>query len=367
MQPIAELFKKNFNLHLESVKNDCMDEEKEVTIYDIATRLNLSPATISRGLKDYHHINKLTKKKINDAAKEMGYRSNSFASNLRKKRSNTIGVIVPRLNSYFMSGVLAGMENVAQEAGYNLIISQSLETFKKEKANADTFFNSRVDGLLISFAYDTQDIKHLMQYINKKIPVVFFDRIFDSEACTGILIDNKKAAYEITKHLIDQGCKNMVHITASTKLTAYKDRLEGFKMALAEFKLPFKEVKNLIINNLGEVDGIAAAEKIMKMKPRPDAVFSANDSCAVSCMIKMMQEGIKIPDDIAFAGFNNDPISRIIQPNLTTINYPAFELGEVAVRSLIHQLDGASNINSVILKSEMLVRESSMKKNVLIS
>ncbi len=241
-----------------------MGEEKEVTIYDIATRLNLSPATVSRGLKNFHHINKDTKKRIHDTAKEMGYRSNSFASNLRTKRSNTIGVIVPRLNSYFMSGVLAGMENVVQNAGYNLIISQSLETFKKEKANANTFFNSRVDGLLISFAYDTTHIEHIMPYINKKIPVVFFDRVFDSSDCASILIDNTKAAYEITKHLIEQGCKNIIHITADTKLGVYQERLTGFKNALAEFNLPFKETKNLIVNNLSEADGISSSRKNTK-------------------------------------------------------------------------------------------------------
>ncbi len=342
-----------------------MNQDKEVTIYDIAARLNISPATVSRGLKNYRHISKNTTKKIHEAAKEMGYRSNSFASNLRTKRSNTLGVIVPRLNSYFMSGVLAGMENVAQDAGYNLIISQSLETLKKETANADTMFNSRVDGLLVSLSYDTKNINHLQQYINKKVPLVFFDRVFETDQCTSIVIDNVKAGYEITKHLIEQGCKRIVHITAKTELATYTDRLEGFKQALLEAGLPF--TKDSIINtNLSENDGITAAEIILKMNPMPDAVFAANDSAAVGCMAKLIQEGIKIPGDIAVAGFNNDPISRIIQPNLTTINYPAYDMGQLAAKSLIDHLDKQTSIhttNSIILKSELIIRASSQKTN----
>src|SRR6476469_2398214 len=156
-----------------------MYREKEVTIYDLAKALKVSPTTISRGLKDHPEISKNTKKKIFNLAKQMGYRSNTFASNLRKLHTNTIGVIVPRLSSYFVATVLAGMEKVANEKGYNLIISQSLESAKKEMANAKTMFNNRVDGLLVSLAFDTTDIHHFNDFIKKNIPLVFFDRIYD--------------------------------------------------------------------------------------------------------------------------------------------------------------------------------------------
>jgi LacI family transcriptional regulator len=146
-----------------------MKYEKDVTIYDIAKSLKLSAATVSRGLRNLPTINKLTRKKIIDTAKEMGYRSNSFASNLRSKKTNTIGVIVPRLNSYFVASVLAGMEDVSYKEGYNLIISQSLEKVEKEVFNAHTMFNKRVDGLLISLAYDSIDIDHLNPFFKKNI------------------------------------------------------------------------------------------------------------------------------------------------------------------------------------------------------
>ncbi len=153
-----------------------MYKEKEVTIYDLADKLNISIATVSRALKDDPVVNKKTKKKIFELAEKMGYRSNHFARNLRNQRTETIGVIVPRLNSYFMSTVIAGIESIANSEGYNLIISQSSESEQKEKMSVKTMFNSRVDGLLVSLAYDTNDISHFDQFTKKNIPVIFFDR-----------------------------------------------------------------------------------------------------------------------------------------------------------------------------------------------
>src|SRR5690606_4078498 len=168
---------------------------KETTIYDIAEALSLSAATVSRGLKDHPAIKKDTKKRIQDKAREMGYQHNLFASSLRRNRTNTIGVIVPRLNSYFMSAVISGMEKIANDAGYNLVISQSLESLAKEKMNVKTMFNNRVDGLLVSAAYDTEDITHFEVFLNKGIPLIFFDRVLEHPFCTSIVIDNYKAGY----------------------------------------------------------------------------------------------------------------------------------------------------------------------------
>jgi LacI family transcriptional regulator len=341
-----------------------MSNDKEVTIYDIAKKLKVSPATVSRGLQDHPAISKKTKKKIFDLADKIGYRSNHFARNLRNQKTNTIGVIVPRLNSHFMSSVIAGIEQVANKEGYNLIISQSSESSAKEAANAKTLFNNRVDGLLASLAYDTKELSHFDSFFKKNIPVLFFDRVMDHENCTNILINNRKAAYEATRHLIEQGCKRIVHITAPPKQNVYIDRLKGFKQALSDHKIKFKE-EDVIIGDLSMEAGADAAETIIKMKPLPDGIFVANDNCAVGCMLALKQKGIHIPDDIAFVGFNNDPVSRVIEPNLTTINYSGYEIGEVAARNLINHLNGVSpihNTNTIILRSEFIIRESSLKK-----
>jgi len=338
---------------------------KEITIYDIAHKLNVSAATVSRSLNDLPGVNKDTKKKIVETARQMGYSFNAFASNLRTKRSNTLGVIVPRLNSSFMSDVLAGIEKVANEANYNLIISQSLETMKKEISNAKTMYNNRVDGLLVSLAYDTDEIEHFEPFIQREIPLIFFDRIYEHEKCPNIHIDNYKAAYEITNHLITQGCRKIVHITGSQVRNVYADRFNGYKQALADNQIAFTD-DLLIINNLSTADGVEAAELILKMHQLPDGVFVANDVCAVSCMQQIKKAGLNIPDDIAFAGFNNDPSACIIEPNLTTINYKGYEMGEVAARLLISHLVNNYDLqltHSLILRHELIIRESSLKKD----
>ena len=341
-----------------------MSTGKEITIYDLARKLNISIATVSRALKDDPVVSKKTRKRIADLAEEMGYRSNNFARNLRTQRTNTIGVIVPRLNSYFMATVIAGIENIANSEGYNLIISQSSESAQKEMNSARTMFNNRVDGLLVSLAYDTDRLAHFEPFIKKNIPLVFFDRVEDHANCLNILINNKKAAYEATTHLISQGRRRIVFITATPKRNVYIHRLEGYKEALADQKIPFRE-EYILLSNLSQEAGAEAAGLIRQMDPLPDAVFVANDNCAVGCMVALKQSGILIPEDIAFVGFNNDPVCTVVEPNLTTINYPGYEMGQVAARNLINHLNGASSItttNTIILRSELIIRESSGPK-----
>lgn len=339
-----------------------MSTHKDITIYDIAEALNLSPATISRGLKEHPSIRKDTRKRILDKAKEMGYRQNFFASNLRRNRTNTIGVIVPRLNSYFMSTVIAGMEKIANQAGYNLIISQSMESIAKEVVNVKTLYNSRVDGLLVSLAYATDDITHFEDLLDKGVPLIFFDRVFEHPQCTSIVIDNYRAGYEVTQHLISQGCKRIAHITASLKRNVYADRLKGYKQALSDGGIAYDE--NLVfIDNLSEQAGVDVCKALLQMDDRPDAIFTSNDACAVSCIRELKHAGLRVPHDVAVAGFNNDPLSKVIEPNLTTINYPGHEMGEVAASTLIRRLDHQHGaiLNTIVLRHELIIRESSLR------
>jgi LacI family transcriptional regulator len=340
-----------------------MNTLKDVTIYDIAKALNVSPATVSRGLKDHPAIRKDTKKRIQEAARKMGYQQNTFASNLRRKQTNTIGVIVPRLNSYFMSTVIAGMEKVANNTGYNLIIAQSQESVKKEISGAATMFNSRVDGLLVSLAYDTKDIDHFDALLKKAIPLIFFDRVTELPNCTSIVIDNKKAGYDATSHLLGQGCRRIVHLCGSLNRNVYGDRLEGYKQALAEKNISF-DPSMVLQSSLSDQAGADAAQQILKMSPLPDAVFASNDTSAVALIRELKLAGISVPDQIAVVGFNNDPISKVIEPNLTTINYPGEEMGEVAALTIINRLRNvpSTNLNTIFLRHELIVRQSSLKK-----
>lgn len=339
--------------------------QKDVTIYDLARELNLSPATISRGLKKSSALNKDTVIRILEKAEAMGYRHNTFASSLRNKRTQTIGIIVPRLNSYFMTSVLAGIEDIASKEGYNIIISQSLEKKELEKSNANTMFNKRVDGLLISLAYNTTDITHLQPFFDKHIPVVFFDRAFSTDQSTCIVINNHEAAYKATTHLIEQGCKRIMHLGGNLLRDVYADRLKGYKQALEENNIAYTD-KLVHICKLGEQDGYDAANYILSLKPeeRPDAVFCANDMSAVYCMSLLKENGIKIPEDIAFAGFNNDAVSRVIEPKLTTIDYPGYNIGAAAASGLINILKGDATTmktTKVVIQASLLIRDSSKR------
>jgi LacI family transcriptional regulator len=340
-----------------------MTEEKEVTIYDIARKLDLSPATVSRGLQDHPAIKKDTRKRIKETALKMGYQNNLFARNLRSKKTNTIGIIIPRFDSYFMSTVIAGMEKVANDRGYNLIISQSQETVEKEIASANTMYNSRVDGLLVSLAYDTENIEHFDSLLKKNIPIIFFDRVLEHPKCTNIIIDNTKAGYDAALHLLSQGCKHLVYVGGNLKRNVYSERLKGFKLALLENGLPFAD-SQVIINNLNEDAGVDVARTILKMKPRPDGIFAANDTSAVACIQELKAAGVQIPQEIAVVGFNNDPISHIIEPNLTTVNYPGREMGEIAATTVINAINNlpASSLNTLVLRHQLIVRESSLRQ-----
>ncbi|MEP7142784.1 MAG: LacI family DNA-binding transcriptional regulator [Ferruginibacter sp.] len=338
--------------------------KKDITIYDIAKQLAISSTTVSRGLQDNPAINKHTRKKIHDVAKELGYRHNNFASSLRKQKTNTIGLIVHELNSNFITSVLAGIEKVTAETGYDIIIAHSSESYKKEVSNAVNLFHKRVDGLIASLALDTKDLSHFKQFEEKGIPVIFFDRVEEATTNTNVIINNYKSGYQATQHLIEQGCKKIVLVTANLSRNVYAQRYKGYTDALLENHIPFNK-SLVLIKDLSEQCGVEAAREIMAMKPMPDGAFITNDFSAAVCMQTLKDKGIRIPDDIAIVGFNNDAISKIIEPQLTTIDYPGIDMGEIAARNLINHLKGISNIkktNTIVVNSELIIRKSSLKK-----
>jgi len=340
-----------------------LPNEKEVTIYDIASALDISIATVSRALKNDPLVSKSTKKKIFDLSSQMGYRTNHFARNLRNQKTNTIGVIVHELKSNFITSVLAGIEKVTTEAGYDLIIAHSSETFEKEIANAKNLFEKRVDGLIVSLSFETKNLDHFKPFKEKGVPVIFFDRVEQDGSNTVVIIDNYKCGYKATQHLIEQGCKRIVMVTSSLQRNVYSERFKGYKEALADAGIPFDETL-LIINDISEKAGIESALQILKTKSLPDAAFITNDFVVAVCIRTLKENGIKIPDDIAIVGFNNDAISNLVEPALSTINYPGIDVGEVAARNLVNHLKGIGNMqntNTIIIRSNLITRKSSLK------
>jgi len=339
--------------------------EKEITIYDIADQLGVSAATVSRALKDSSSVSVATRTKINALAEKLGYRHNHFASSLRLQKTHTIGVILHELNSYFITSVLSGIEKVAREAKYNLIIVHSAENAIIEAANARNLFHKRVDGVIASLSFDTENLSAFKQFQSKKIPIVFFDRVFENSEGVKVIINNYQAGYDATTHLIQQGCKRIAHVTSSLKRNVYAERLRGSRQAMHENGSKFDE-KLLIVEGFKEQDAIRVAKRILAMKALPDGIFITNDFCAAVVMQLLKDEGIRIPQDIAIVGFNNDIIGKVINPKLTTINYPGFEMGQVAASSLINHLKGLWDMNianTLVIKSELIIRESSLKKS----
>lgn len=339
---------------------------KEVTIYDLAHELKISSATVSRALKDDPLVSKKTRKKIFELAERLGYRSNHFAKSLRTQQTNTIGFMVHELQSNFITSVLAGVEKVTTEAGYDLIITHASESYAREAANAKNLFHKRVDGLIASLSFDTKSLDHFRPFVDRGVPIIFFDRVERNNDNTVVVIDNYKCGYEATKHLIEQGCKRIVHVSSSLARNVYAERFRGYRDALFDNGIDFDE-SLLIIKDLSEKAGIESALQILDMKPIPDGAFITNDFVAAVCMRTLKENNISIPRDIAIVGFNNDAIGHLIEPALTTINYPGKEMGEVAARTLVDRLKGINTlqqINTIIINSDLIIRRSSLKTHL---
>ncbi len=340
-----------------------MTNRREITIYDIAEKLKLSAATVSRALQDHPAVNDKTKKRILDLAVNLGYRTNHFARNLRSQRSKTIGVLVHELKSSFITSVLAGIESVATAEGYDLIITHSSENISQEIANVKNLFDKRVDGLIASLSFETTNLDHFDAFYQKGVPVVFFDRVEQDGKRTVVVIDNEQCGYIATRHLIDQGCKRIAHITSTLKRNVYSQRFNGYKRGLDSAKQSFKK-ELLIIKDLTLASGVEAANQVLKLKPLPDGIFITNDFVAAVVIKTLKSHGISVPGDIAVVGFNNDAIGELIEPTLTTINYPGQTMGEVTARHLIDCLKGGNETTqtkTIIVDSDLVIRESSIK------
>jgi LacI family transcriptional regulator len=340
-----------------------MSSKPDVTIYDIAQQLSLSTSTVSRALKDHPAIHKNTRKKVQETARALGYRANQFASNLRQQKTHTIGVLVHELKSHFITSVLAGIEKITTEAGYDLIIAHSDEQIAKEIANVHNLFHKRVDGLIASLSFETQDLAHFQPMIEKGIPIVFFDRAEEHPRIPKVIIDNYKSGYEATAHLIQQGCKRIVLVTANQNRNVYAQRYQGYRDALRDHQLKL-DASCVLIKDLSEQGGREAALEVLRMKKRPDAAFITNDFSAAVFMRVIKEHGLRVPEDMAIVGFNNDSISKLVEPQLSTIQYPGYDMGEIAARNLIGHLKQSFDLqqtNTIIVHSELIIRASSLR------
>lgn len=341
-----------------------MNRQSEPTIHDIARELKISASTVSRALNDNPRISLKTKEKIKAVADSLGYRPNTLASNLRNKKSNTIGIVVPLINRHFFSSVISGAEDVAFKAGYNVVISQSNDQAAKEIKIVQSMFSNRVDGLIISIAMQTNTFEHLKIFKKKNIPLVFFDRVIPEIITDKIVVDDFAGGFRVTQHLIDQGYKRIAHLAGTQNLMTYFDRKNGYIEALSKNGISYDE-SLVIVTSLTSEEGVTAVQQLMELPNPPDAIFCGNDTTALSVMIYLRDKGVRIPQDFGIVGFSNEPFSKVVSPSISTIAQPGFKMGQKAAELIIKEIETKErNPQTIVLPTELIVRESSSKKSI---
>ena len=341
-----------------------MNKKSSITIHDIARELNISASTVSRALNDNPRISQLTKEKIRALALQMGYQPNTIASNLRNSKTNTIGIVVPLINRHFFSTFISGVEDVAFNAGYNVIISQSNDLLAKEKKIVYSLFSNRVDGLIASLSMQTDDFEHFELFTTKNIPLVFFDRVVPELQAHKIVVDDFAVGMKATQHLVDQGYKRIAHLAGPTVLNTYRARMEGYVEALRKNHLPVVE-ELIIYNRLTRMDGQEAIKHLLNLDNPPDAVFCGNDTSALSMIVYLKKIDIRIPEEFGIIGFSNEPFSEVVTPSISTLKQPAFEMGLKAAELLIHEIENkglSKNYQTITMPTELVIRESSFRK-----
>jgi LacI family transcriptional regulator len=333
------------------------------TIKDIAKALGLSTSTVSRALRDSHEISTETKQLVLEYATRINYHPNPIALSLKEKRSRSIGVIVAEIANSFFSQAINGIESVAYDKGYNVIISQSHESYDKEVMTLQYLASRSIDGLLISVSTATKDLQHLKALHERGFPIVFFDRIVEDIHTHKVMVDNFRGAYDATMHLIKQGYKNIATITNSENLSISRERVAGYVEALAQKNIKARKsmIKYCFHGGmiLSEVD--EAITQLMKTRPRPDAIFTSSDKLTTGCMRVLKAKGIRIPDDIAVVGFSNSDIIELLDPPLTVVRQPAFEMGQVATELLLQLIESKRPVREFerkILATSLIVQQS---------
>lgn len=340
-----------------------MDNKASITIHDIARELNISASTVSRALNDNPRISQATRDRIKSIAAEMGYQPNTIASNLRNQKTNTIGIVVPLINRHFFSTFISGVEEIAFQSGYNVIISQSNDLLEKEQKIVQSLFSNRVDGLIASLSMQTDRFDHFMLFSNKNIPIVFFDRVVPELESHKIVVDDFQVGVQATEHLISQGYRRIAHLAGPTVLHTYRDRMLGYRAALEKNNLPIDD-DLIICNRLTRMDGQEAIKKLLALPQPPDAVFCGNDTSALSMMVYLKKIGARIPLDFGLIGFSDEPFSEVVTPSISTLKQPAFEMGIRAAELLIQEIESKVKLKehlTITVPTELIVRESSSR------
>lgn len=339
-----------------------------ITIADIARKLNKTSATVSRALNNHPAISDKTKKNVLRVAEQMNYRRNTVASSLRLGQTGLIGVIIPSAEINFFGSVVHGIESVANENGYNVLIYQSNESWEHEQKGIETFLNARVDGIMVSMAKEVNDFKHFLNVKKANVPIVFFDRANDELGIDSVLIDDYQGAFIATQHLIDQGYKRIAHICGPQHISIFKKRLDGYKAALKANHIKFD--KNLLVKGDVSINaGRKAIQQLLKLVDPPDAVFAVEDFTALGAIKELKQNNIAIPKDFGVIGFANEGFGEHITPSLSTIDQQTVKMGKEAFALMLTLIENRKNktgeMKQIVLPPIAIFRESSSRKNLI--
>lgn len=336
-----------------------------VTIKDIARKLGVSPSTVSRALKDHPEISPKTKKVVTELANLLGYKPNEIALSLRSKRTKVIGLIIPEIVHHFFSSVISGIEEIAIEEGYNVMIFQSNESYTREVLNTQGLYANRVDGLLVSLAKETKNYEHFRNLQKHEVPIVFFDRICEGLKTDRIIVDDYGGAFEAVEHLIHSGYKKILHLSGSRDLLIGRNRINGYKDALEDNGIDIDE--NLIVPCDNYETAMKITGDIIDKHPDINAIFAVNDYTAIGAMRAVKRKGKKIPEDIAIMGFTNDISSSLTDPTLSSVDQHGTEVGKEATRLLLKRLKEGDlsedhTPQTRVVRTDLVIRESTAGK-----
>ncbi|MBN9298634.1 MAG: LacI family DNA-binding transcriptional regulator [Filimonas sp.] len=334
---------------------------RKVTIHDIAKKLELTAATVSRALNNHPAISAATKKRVLDMAKKLNYTPNNLAASLRIGKTNMIGVIIPSAELHFFGSVLHGIEKVANEHKHNIIICQTNEKTADEIKSIEALLHSRVDCILASLAKETTDTSHFAELKKKNTPLILFDRISTQLEVPTVSVDDYKGAFMAVEHLIKQGCKRIAHIAGTENVLAFSERIRGYKDALKKHKLPVS--KELILyGDMTLESGAAITSQLLKLPTPPDGIFAVEDFSALGAIKTLQQKKIRVPEDVAVIGFANESFGQYVTPSISTVDQQAIKMGETAAQLYFNSLLKKNfQISHIILEPMLLIRESSDK------
>jgi LacI family transcriptional regulator len=331
------------------------------TIKDIAKMLNVSPSTVSRALKDNPEIGMTTRMAVKKLAEELNYQPNTVAQGLRRKKTFTIGVVVPEIVHYFFSSVISGIEEIAYSNNYQVILCQSNERFDQEVMNLNTLAKSRVDGILISISKESRDFTHVYSMQENGIPVVYYDRSpSEGLPIDSVLVDDFGGAYRATEHLLKSGCRKSAHFFGPLHVNIHAERLAGFRKAHKDFGVPIDE--NLIVPADNFRLGYDAVIALCKQKLPFNGIFAVNDLTAVGALKALKSQGITIPQEVSVVGFGDDTmLSEMVDPTLSSVVQPGFEMGRRAMQLLLDRIEGTDTDPAQLIRLDttLNIRQSS--------